>query len=63
MKRTLVALAVATAGLTPGTRALDAQSTAGMVAVTGARVIDLGSNPGFSGAIILITAGCIVCTR
>jgi imidazolonepropionase-like amidohydrolase len=60
MKRTLVALAVATAGLTPGTRAVDTQSTAAMVAVTGARLVNLGPTPGVSGAVILIKDGRIV---
>ena len=60
MKRTLVALAVATASLTPGTRALDAQSIAGLVAVTGVRLVDLGPKPGVSGAVLVIKDGRIV---
>ncbi|MCR4374392.1 MAG: amidohydrolase family protein [Acidobacteria bacterium] len=60
MKRTLVALAVVAAGLTPGTRTVDAQPTAGMVMVTGARLVDLGSNPGVSDAVILIKDGRVV---
>lgn len=63
MKLTLVVSVILAAGLLPGASAREGQSTAGLTAVTGARVVsfeDPGSKPGVSDAVILIKDGRVV---
>ena len=60
MKQTVVASMILTACLASGTNAVDTQSTAGLVAVTGVRLVDLGQKPGISNAVILIRNGRVV---
>jgi len=59
MKRTLGAALVLVAGLMPG-GPIDAQSQADLVAVTGARLVDLGATPRVTNGVILIRDGRIV---
>lgn len=60
MKRTLGAALVLTAGLMPGGSPMGAQLQAGLVAVTGARLVDLGATPRITSGVILIKDGRIV---
>lgn len=60
MTRTFAASMILTACLASGTPAVHTQSTAGLTAVTGARLVDLGKTPGVSNAVILIRDGRVV---